>query len=83
VLEIDFIKADLRKLLRLTDANRDGMISIQEFFSMINTPPQKFYDQDSDINDDLDNLDDQFSEQQQINDIDEQINEVASGIEES
>lgn len=38
VLEIDFLKSDLRKLLRLTDSNKDGVISLDEFFNMVNKP---------------------------------------------
>jgi len=40
----------LRKLLRLTDNNKDGVISLEEFFGMINKPPEAFFENESDIN---------------------------------
>ena len=37
VLEIAFNKADLRKLIALTDTNKDGFIDINEFHAMLYT----------------------------------------------
>lgn len=37
VLEIQFAKADLRKLISLTDANKDGFIDINEFHAILYT----------------------------------------------
>ena len=35
VLEIPFAKADLRKLIKLTDSNLDGVINKDEFHAML------------------------------------------------
>lgn len=35
VLEIDFAKADLRRLISLTDTNKDGRIDSKEFHAML------------------------------------------------
>ena len=35
VLEIEFNKADLRRLIKLTDSNRDGKIDVEEFSAML------------------------------------------------
>lgn len=36
VLKVEFSKEDLRKLIRMTDTNKDGRISFTEFEQMIN-----------------------------------------------
>jgi Ca2+-binding EF-hand superfamily protein len=39
VLNIDFKKADLRKLMEVTDTNKDGKVSHSEFIHMLDHDP--------------------------------------------
>jgi len=38
VFEIEFAKADLRKLIAITDTNKDGRIDVNEFHTMLYRP---------------------------------------------
>lgn len=53
-LDIDVVKADLRRFISLTDTNKDGRVDFNEFYSMLNKPDTLLEDLDAITNQDAD-----------------------------
>jgi hypothetical protein len=72
VLEIDFAKADLRRLISLTDTNKDGRIDSNEFHAML-YPPEREDGGNPDLDEDIIEAISEASEIESSGDIQESI----------